>query len=157
MQSLKFTLREQFKKLIPWLDPRRTSPEKASWSLAFGIGSIFLPFPGFQTPFLVLFGMLFGLNIPLIYISNWINNPVTMLPIAVIGLGVGLLVLPGYSISQFPADPFQAFGQLFWPFFWGSLILTFFVTLALYFPILIMVKKYLVHKGDLNREPLSTS
>lgn len=66
--------------------------------IAVGFGSGFLPFPGFQTPF--LFPLCWGLrlNFPLMYVSNWlVNNWFTTVPIVLftIWLGRGLLLAVG--------------------------------------------------------------
>lgn len=126
MTRLKKTLKDfvlRVKKEILFSELKNSQIAK---SLAVGIGCIFLPFPGFQTPFLFLICLVFRANFPIAYVINWINNPFTMVPLSSAGYALGAYVINANKAVQFGV---------------GAMILTIGTTLLSYYPLLWFVNK----------------
>lgn len=94
-------------RLIEQIRVSRLSNEKVAASIAFALGSVFLPFPGFHTPFLILFCMFFRLSLPIVYTVNWINNPATLAPICGVSYFVGFQIL-----SLFQPTEMKSLGEI---------------------------------------------
>ncbi len=129
-----------------------STPHRLAWSVAFGVGSIFIPAPGLQTPFVVPVCWIFRLQLPLVYLLNWINNPLTWIPICTASYAVGNFFFTGqFSLAWPEGIPvpsgledlknLELYRALLLPWITGSLILTATVTLTLYPAALFLVKR----------------
>lgn len=141
-------------KVIRLIKTTDLSNEKLARTLAVGIGTAFAPFPGVLTPFVLLVSFLFRVNVPIAYAVNWINNPLTMVPIALLGYHVGGFVLGSteagnLAIRAFVENPslealnWSAVQSWFVPFFAGSFVLVGAVGAAVYFVTLFILSKRL--------------
>ena len=156
MRRLRDKIRD---KLLPMLLVHRASPEKLAGSFAFGLGSIFIPAPGVQTPFLIPICWAFGLQLPLVYAINWLNNPATWIPICIAGYSVGRLLLTGQWALSWPdsvpvpeslrdLDQCELYRALLGPWLLGSIVLVVAVTALTYFPALILIRRVRAHHPD---------
>jgi len=81
---------------------RELTAEKAAWSVACALGSIFLPLPGVQLIAVLPLCFILRLNIPIVYVVNWINNPLTIAPITFFSYWCGAKVLKIISFGYEP-------------------------------------------------------
>lgn len=146
------TLKKRFdaikKKFLEMILLSELSNAEVSRSIVVGFGCGFLPFPGFQTPFLFPICWSFRLNFPLMYLCNWlVNNWFTTLPIVIISiwLGQSLLAAVGFSL---PPVSFQNVAlnvafikSVFVPFVVGSLTFMILVMSITYYPTVLLVNR----------------
>lgn len=144
----KFQLLSRLKQMILL---QGLSDSQMALNISIGLGTIFIPFPAIQTPFVFGICFLLRLNFPLVYSINWINNHFTVLPICFAGLITGhflLILLPvdydtvatfSLNFSEFTLDIIPA---LLKPFVTGSVFLMIMIPLISYIPIFIGIKSY---------------
>jgi uncharacterized protein (DUF2062 family) len=94
-------------RLRTWILGTGLNSELAARSVAVGIGSAFLPFPGVQTPFLIPITWLLRAHLPIAYTLNWISNPATLVPLAMVDYHAGKVVLTGSLWQEGAEDPFR--------------------------------------------------
>ncbi len=71
----------------------KLSNEAIARAVAVGLATAFGPPPGVLTPVVILSCAIFRANFAIAYLVNWINNPVTVIPISIFAYQVGCLVL----------------------------------------------------------------
>lgn len=71
----------------------KLSNEAIARAVAVGLATAFGPPPGVLTPVVILSCAIFRANFAIAYLVNWINNPVTLIPISIFAYKVGCLVL----------------------------------------------------------------
>jgi uncharacterized protein (DUF2062 family) len=134
---------------------QKASEATLTRSVAIGLGSAFLPFPGVQTPFLLPICLLFRLNFPVVYSVNWINNPLTVGPIALLSYLTGLelihLFTPSFTVHQL-ADfdlekpglsilDLRFIGSLFLPLVLGSIPYMLAIPIIVYLPTRALIRR----------------
>jgi len=95
-------LKNKLKELKKLILIKELTPEKAAWSVACALGSIFLPLPGVQLIAVLPLCFILKLNIPIVYVVNWINNPLTIAPITFVSYWCGAQVLKIISLGYEP-------------------------------------------------------
>ena len=95
----------QIKTFLKKIAQQERCPHKLAVAASLGIYISFSPFLGLHTAMHVVFGWLFGLNIPLLLaIGYGVNNPWTMIPIHMSGYVCGYWILHscfGLSVTRF--------------------------------------------------------
>ncbi len=79
-----------------------SSPHKRALSFAIGVFIAFNPTYGLHTVEVFIIAGLFRLNLPLLFIGAWVNNPWTILPVSTFCYFVGRWVLKPFGIAYDP-------------------------------------------------------
>jgi uncharacterized protein (DUF2062 family) len=146
--SKRLTARGLYKSLIYTGD--MTSAQVAR-SIAMGVGSAFLPFPGFQTAVFVPYCLIFRLNLVIAYLSSWLNNPFTLGPITALEFWTGAEIMeriqPGWSGLPLSLEELARMDGLcvmenLAAFGLGSLVYVILFSLLCYFPAYFIVSSY---------------
>ncbi|MGH8507955.1 MAG: DUF2062 domain-containing protein [Gammaproteobacteria bacterium] len=98
----------------------------ASWAVATGLFIAFIPLP-LHTPLATVSAVALRVNLPVLILSSWATNPVTVVPFSVIAYKIGawLLGLPPLNADFEPTIDWvtSAFAQSWAPFSLGCLLL----------------------------------
>lgn len=94
------------RRLLERVERTGLSPSKVAWSGALGIYLAFSPFLGIQTILVFIFSFIFCAHTGILFtVLYMVNNPWTMIPIALLDyvVGAGFLKLVGLDLSAY--DP----------------------------------------------------
>jgi uncharacterized protein (DUF2062 family)/phosphatidylglycerophosphate synthase len=86
----KIPLRER---IIEIAKKAKLSNEGIARAVAVGLGTAFAPPPGVLTPVVILSCAVLRANFAIAYLVNWVNNPVTVIPISIFSYQLGCLIL----------------------------------------------------------------
>jgi uncharacterized protein (DUF2062 family) len=106
--------------------PRLWIPNAESAALGMALGTFvgFLPLPGLQTFFAVIFCYIFRANIAAAVLATFITNPFTTLAIVALQYKLGVWLLPALKLVE--TDEYRTVGRSFAaygkPFLMGSLV-----------------------------------
>lgn len=97
--------KEKLKRFIKYENELRHNPHKLALSIAIGLFIGFLVPIGFQTMVLIPTAFIFHVNIFLAFISTWVSNPVTVVPLYFGMFKIGELI----TGNQVPFDLVEKF------------------------------------------------
>lgn len=148
--SPKESLRQFFVRIKAVVNVKDLSSEAAARSIAFALGSVFLPFHGIHTPFIVAICFVTRMNFPVVYTINWINNPVTLPAIIGASYWVGTLLTEPFGLSADPIDftqlnletlEWSTLGDFYIIMAIGSVPFLVLIPIIAYFPVLKLIRR----------------
>lgn len=106
---------------LHFLDKRVWKPTQHTFAGGLAVGMLVMMqlVPG-QMFFAVVLAAILRVNIPIAIMACWITNPVTMVPAAILQIGLGNWVMSLFGHSTLPAPDFEA-AQQFVSFLWDWL------------------------------------
>ena len=138
--------RETFKKFVRKILHAEGDPKEIGLAIGVGVFIAFFPIFGTHTVLVFFLAWLFRLSAALVLIGAFTNNPITMLPMYLLGLWVGFIIMgmPHIEIDwHMDLDTMYAFAKLYFlPFCVGNLVLGVVGGIFAYFLSVSGVKRY---------------
>jgi len=106
VKNWKFVMQllKKIKSLFTQALSSNSSPAKLATSFAVGLFIAFSPLPGAHTAIMFFCGWFFRLNIPMLSVATFLNNPWTMIPFFVVDYSIGYWIvhsLFGVNVTWF--------------------------------------------------------